>query len=197
MSFVGWLGLLRLVLTQGPRLREAPSSCFCDCRLQRHGKVLKASSHTSLAKASHRAMPNFKRGGEVQSCQCAWKAGSWKYLVNSTHGYHKGIGSSDSYLCVFKIGELGDIWVVAQGSNLGSVNHSFLMTEFNKYLVSTFYVPGTILSTGDTFLDTKNMVIVFKEFTFWWGEEIDRKPISLGKAFLELVPYLRALHILR
>lgn len=70
----------------------------------------------------------------------------------------------------FKTGELGDVWVAAQSSKLGSVIYSFihsLMAEFNKYLLSTFYVPGTVLGIGDTFSYRKDMLTAPKELTFW------------------------------
>ena len=49
----------------------------------------------------------------------------------------------------FMTGELEDIWVAAQGSKLNSVIHSFLhvwvqSVELRCYLLSTFYVPGTV-----------------------------------------------------
>lgn len=141
ISIAGWLALLCLVLIQDPKLREAPSSCFLDCRcMERFLKLLVACHWLKwiTSKGGSNYSPNTLPAKQ-------WVGYIWGRALMAA------IEDICSWLLFVYVrtGELEDMWVAAQGSKLDSVIHSFLhvwvqSVELRCYLLSTFYVPGTV-----------------------------------------------------
>ena len=56
-------------------------------------------------------------------------------------------------------------------TGLGLVSIPALSHSFNKYVLSTYHVPGTVLGAGDRAANQTDFVLALLNFMIWWRRQ--------------------------